>query len=723
MANNTEVAKAYIALVPSLGDSRKTIESELGGAGSSGGQKFTSGFSGALKSGLKVVGAAVATVAGAAATGIIAISKQAIDSFAEYEQLAGGVEKIFDQMDYSKIMDDADQAFLSMNMSANEYLSAINNVGAAFSATMGDELAYETAKTGMQAIADYASGTGKNLEELNAKYQMITRSTSSYQSIADQFSGILPATSKDFLEQAQAAGFLADSYKSLTDVPIDEYQQAVTSMLEKGTADLGLAGNTAKEALGTISGSLAATKSAWQNVLTAVAGGGDITKALDNLKTAILGTEEAGGGLLATMKPVIEQTLQGVVDLIEVGIIPMLPDVLAIAIDLLSQLLNVVIAELPGLILQIGTALGGALTSLLEQLPAIADAALQIVNLLVMGLSSSNALGALIQGAVTLVTALANGLAMNLPILMPAVFSMATQIATTLTEPANLEMLLNAALMLIGAVVMGLVASLPQIGELVYETLLNLGELFNDAVQWVAFVGIPAVVNLWNNTLKPFFEKVGKAIGDFFTGIGTSIATWFTQQRDKVVQKLSDIWNSIKAWFTSLPGNISSAFQSTISVISGWASSAVSWGQNLVTGLWNGISDKVSWLYNKISKWVDDVVDYIKDLFGIASPSKVMENSVGKFLAEGIGVGFTDTMKDVSSDMADAIPTSFDTAVNMISQGSIGASAESATGGYTDYGGITLNVYGAEGQSVNDLADAVMDRIQMITDRKAEVYA
>ena len=223
--------------------------------------------------------------------------------------------------------------------------------------------------------------------------------------------------------------------------------------------------------------------------------------------------------------------------------------------------------------------------------------------------------------------------------------------------------------------------------------------------------------------MKPFFEKVGKAIGDFFTGIGTSIATWFTQQRDKVVQKLSDIWNSIKAWFTSLPGNISSAFQSTISVISGWASSAVSWGQNLVTGLWNGISDKVSWLYNKISKWVDDVVDYIKDLFGIASPSKVMENSVGKFLAEGIGVGFTDTMKDVSSDMADAIPTSFDTAVNMISQGSIGASAESATGGYTDYGGITLNVYGAEGQSVNDLADAVMDRIQMITDRKAEVYA
>ena len=102
---------------------------------------------------------------------------------------------------------------------------------------MGDAAGYEAAKTGLKAISDYASGTGKNVDELSQKFTLITRSTSSYQSIADQFSGILPATSAGFLEQAQAAGVLSGKYKQLTEVPIDEYQAAVSKMLEKGVAD------------------------------------------------------------------------------------------------------------------------------------------------------------------------------------------------------------------------------------------------------------------------------------------------------------------------------------------------------------------------------------------------------------------------------------------------------------------------------------------------------
>lgn len=188
----------------------------------------------------------------------------------DFEQLAGGVEKIFDQADIAGIMNDANAAYKDLNMSANEYLAAINQTGAAFAQTMGDQKGYDTARTGMKAIADYASGTGRNIDELNEKFSLITRSTSSYQSIADQFSGILPATSKDFLEQAQAAGILSDSYKSLTDVPIAEYQEAVSKMLEKGVADMGLAGNTAMESAETMSGSLAMLKSSWSNFLAGI---------------------------------------------------------------------------------------------------------------------------------------------------------------------------------------------------------------------------------------------------------------------------------------------------------------------------------------------------------------------------------------------------------------------------------------------------------------------
>ena len=220
--------------------------------------KITQGLGNGLKTAAKIGTAAV----GAAATGIVALTKSAVENYAEYEQLAGGAQKIFDQMDYSRIEQDAQNAYKTMNISASEYLETMNDVGATFAATMGDEAGYNAAKTGLQAIADYASGTGKSVDVLSEKFTMITRSTSSYQSIADQFSGILPATSKDFLAQAQAAGILSDSYTELTQVPIAEYQQAVSEMLEKGVSDLGLAGNTAAETANTISCSLNASNAA-----------------------------------------------------------------------------------------------------------------------------------------------------------------------------------------------------------------------------------------------------------------------------------------------------------------------------------------------------------------------------------------------------------------------------------------------------------------------------
>lgn len=287
MAKGYEVGTAYVAIMPQTKGLTKELSKAVSGSGlagactkegKAGGDGFIGGITGALK-GAAIVGAGV-TAGKALVDGI----KDAIDKYATFEQLQGGVEKIFDQADQAQIFEDAANAYKDLNMSANEYLESINSVGAAFASTMGDQAGYDTARKGMQAIADYASGTGRNLGELNEKYQLITRSTSSYQSIADQFSGILPATSSAFLEQAQAAGFLGDQYTSLTEVPIEEYQAAVTNMLEKGVTDMGLYGNTVAESTETISGSLAMTQSAWENFITDLGrGDADISQSVGNL--------------------------------------------------------------------------------------------------------------------------------------------------------------------------------------------------------------------------------------------------------------------------------------------------------------------------------------------------------------------------------------------------------------------------------------------------------
>lgn len=337
------------------------------GAETSGLEKGISKAGQLVKGFAKVSAAAV----GAAATGLTVLAKQAVSEYSEYEQLAGGAEKIFNGMDTSKIISDAINARKDLQISENDYLRVMNDVGATFASTMGAEAGYDTARKGLMAISDYATGTGKNIDELSNKFTLITRSTSSYQSIADQFSGILPATSKGFLEQAQAAGFLEKKYKDLTEVPINEYQAAVADMLVVGVDALHLTGNAAMEAEKTISGSLNLMRASWKNFLTALGDkDGDIKGATKNLV-------DSAKSVFDNIKPVAENALEGLADFAAEAI-PKIGEVLIEEIPVLAKsavkivvgLKDALIANLPKLkefgvdvgktiILEVEKAIGG----------------------------------------------------------------------------------------------------------------------------------------------------------------------------------------------------------------------------------------------------------------------------------------------------------------------------------------------------------------------------
>ena len=304
------VGNAYLNVVPKIEGNPQTLGSNFG-------SKFTKGAKSTFSAGAVALGNIMSSAFMSAASFLGDQFAAAFENAANFEQLQGGVEKIFDQADTAQIFKDAQNAYKDLNMSANQYLESINQVGAAFAQTMGDQKGYENARTGMKAIADYASGTGRNLDELNEKYAMITRATSSYQSIADQFSGILPATSADFLEQAQAAGFLSEEYTKLTEVPVAEYQEAVTQMLQKGVEDMGLAGNTAAESAETISGSIAMLKSSWENFLTAagdVTGTLDMDKAVEDLKSSIQAVVDNVGPMVMKIGESFANELPGVIE-------------------------------------------------------------------------------------------------------------------------------------------------------------------------------------------------------------------------------------------------------------------------------------------------------------------------------------------------------------------------------------------------------------------------
>lgn len=439
---------------------------------------------------LKGVGKAAVAGITAATVAIGALTVQSVNAYGEYEQLAGGVKKIFDKMDNSKIFDDAANAYVNLNMSANEYLATINSVGATFASTMGDAAGYETAKRGMQAISDFASGTGASLDELNEKYKMITRSTSSYQSIADQFSGILPATSADFLKQAQAAGLLSKKYTKLTAVPLAEYQAAVTAMLEKGVAALGLTGNTADEARKTMTGSLAMISAAWQNLVAQMA---NDSANLDLLMNNLV---DAASAVVSNFLPRIETVLGSIGKLIQ-GIAP------------------IIVEQLPSLLQSILPSLVGAIRSLLDSAYAVLPSLLQVLI--------DDAVPLLIESNIEMTDSLIGSLPSLLPLLIDGISRLAIKIAQQLpsaTESildylpeilisiskallSNVPILLQALFELMGA----LVLALP---EAAVGLILAVPEILADMAKALV-ESVPIFIQGWVD----IFEKVKLAFDDY----------------------------------------------------------------------------------------------------------------------------------------------------------------------------------------------------------------
>lgn len=631
-----------------------------------------------------VAGKVIATglAAGAAAFG--ALMKTSIDGFAEYEQLAGGAAKIFDEMSQTEILTDAQNAYKDLGLSANQYLSVMNDVGATFAATMGDKAGYEAAKTGLKAISDYASGTGKNVDELSQKFTLITRSTSSYQSIADQFSGILPATSAGFLEQAQAAGILSDSYTTLTEVPIDEYQAAVSQMLEQGVADLGLANNTAAEAMTTISGSLSMAKSAWKNFITGIADENqDLDVLFGNLVDSIVavadnlipriqillprlveGLNQLITTLLPYIPPILETLLPGLIDgavALLTGLISALPSVLGILLD-----------QIPSILMQIGSALIEAFPVLLQ---TCQDLFGQIFNYVSLGLLNTG-------------TSF-DDFSAKAKEVFDSLWTEIQEVWNSIGQPIW-DLIQDC----IGIVRDKFSEVMPEIQEFVSSCFSDISDFWENnlkpcfeaignfietvlapAFEFVFSVVIGGVVDtvfnlikdLWNNTLKPVFT----GITDFLTGVFTG--NW-EQAWNGIKSILQGVWNlitkTVKNAMTNVKNTVINIFKPIVNKIK-------SVGSDMIEGLWNGISDKVDWIVEKVKGFSESVLGAIKGFFGIHSPSRVMRDEVGKMLAEGLAEGIED-----NADVAEAAAEDMGKAVLQ--------AAEKRLDEYTTYNKLTL---------------------------------
>ena len=331
---------------------------------------------------------------------------------------------------------------------------------------------------------------------------------------------------------------------------------------------------------------------------------------------------------------------------------------------------------------------------------------------LITGMSNENLdLDKLVQNVIDSVNTFADNLIPRLQIMLPRFVQGLTQLISNMipyVAPA-LELLLPPLIEGIGGLVSGIVQALPAAVEAISDVIPMLVEQLTILLPQIISAGVEIIAALASGigeNLPTLIPAVVDAIITITEGLIDHIDLLIIAAGQLIAGLAQGLIEAIPRLIGRLPEIISAIVNG---LLKGLAAIGMV-GQQLVEGLWNGIKNAGQWLYDKLSGWVSNILGWIKGFLGIHSPSKVFADEIGKFIPPGITLGVEQAMPRAMRDMGEEL--------------SALATLPLPSGGTTtNMGGVVINVYGAEGQDVNALADVVMYRLQSAVERKEAVFA
>lgn len=628
------------------------------------------------------VGAAAMVAAGA---GIVALAKQSISAYSDFEQLAGGVETLFGaggqsveeyaksvgksvsevQGEYDKliqgqdiVMKNAAQAYKTAGMSANQYMETVTGFSASLLQSMGGDTvaAAKAADTALTDMSDNANKMGTSMEMINNAYQgfakqnytMLDNLKLGYGGTKTEMERLL-ADAEEFSGVHYDLDNLADVYEAIHVIQ----------------GEMGITGTTAKEAASTIQGSTTMMKAAWANLLTGMADEtADFDQLLTNfidsvssvasnllprIKIVIDGIIKMVAGLLPQIPPLIAELLpvlvEGITSLLT-GVMTVLPQIIQSIVDILPQLTEALLGMLPQLVSMLGQIIQGVLTALGTMLPQIITQIVDIIPEIVDALV--NALPLIIDGAVQMLMGIVQAIPQIVKSLVAALPKIITSIIRVLTT--SIPQLLRGAIQLLNAIVQAipqiippLVAALPSIITTLINGLVQaLPQLLQGAIQLLM-----AIVQAIPIIIQQLIPQLPTIISAIVSGLLNNLPTLIAG----AVQLFLGIIKAIPQVLGSIISAMPTIISSIVSGLTSGISSVTEVGKNLIQGLWNGISNMAGWIKDKISGFGQGVLNSLKSFFGIHSPSKLMEQVIGLNIAKGIGVGINKGAKNVTKSV------------------------------------------------------------------------
>ena len=461
--------------------------------------KLSKTFS-AMGKGAVAIGKTVATglaVAGAAVTGLVVKSVQ---SYAEYEQLVGGVDTLFGKSS-QKVQEYAKNAYKTAGMSANDYMETVTSFSASLLQSLGGDTdkAAKKADVAITDMSDNANKMGTSMEMIQNAYQGFAKQNYTMLDNLKLGYGGTKEEMQRLLEDAEKISGI--------EYDIDSYADVVDAIHVIQT-EMGITGTTAKEASQTISGSINSMKGAWQNLLTAVSS--DELPFEDYMNAFIQSVSDVTKNIL----PRVQIALNGVVKLVE----GLAPQIIQVIPGLVSTLLPSLLSAATSIVGALANMLPDLISAITSCIPAIVQAFVTLIPMIVEAILVS--LPTLVTAGVQLISSLLVGLGQMIPQIIIAIIEIVPQIIDALIQGipqliAGALQFFMAIVQAIPTIVQALTTALPQIITSIVNGLVSaIPQLIAGAIQLFM-----AIVNAIPQILPPIIQALPQIIMTIINGL------------------------------------------------------------------------------------------------------------------------------------------------------------------------------------------------------------
>lgn len=680
-ANGIELAKAYVQIVPSADGIQGELEKAMGSAGEKAGETGGKGIASGIGKVVGGIGKAAAAGLAATATGIAGITTAAIGSYAEFEQLSGGVEKLYGTA-ADQIMQYANQAYATAGMSANEYMETATSFSASLINSLGGDVdeAAKMTDVAMRAMSDNVNVFGSDMESVSNAFMGFSKQN---YTMLDNLKLGYGGTKSEMERLIADANEYRASIGETSDLSIDSFADVVQAIQSIQEAQ-NIAGTTGKEAMTTIEGSATATKAAWQNLLTAIGTGQGLDEALDALLTSIFGGEN-GGGLLNNILPRVEKILSAIgeflpkaapVFITAIGnlVLEILPSLAESAGSVFSGLVDGILAVLPTLI----SYLPQLLSTFIDLVLQIAEGIIQNLPMIIQTIVEALPviLPKLIDGIVALFVMLCENFQAIIDPIIQALPDIINAITDALID--NLPLIIYGIVMLIA----GIVKEIPALLVGIWETITHffskvweewVGPVFEKVggffrEMWDAVV--QGYTNLWNGIVgifqgaaNWFDENVVQPVVNFFKGLWDGIVYWFDTiigpwieiAKRAFLAFKENVIDPLAEWFKNLWEGIKNAAQTAWNFISGIWNAVSGWFNEHViqpiagffSKMWEGVSGAAKKAWEGIKSVFSPIVEWFRGVFSKAWQAVKNVFSAGGRVFEGIKEGIVSAFKTV----------------------------------------------------------------------------